>query len=257
VSSNAIVPTNAAEFGALMAGGGIGFEDTFIKPTFIELGQRTSMKHKDAQPGKLFDVLTGENKDSIQVVPLALRRGRVLFPEGGDLGAQPICRSADGIVPSPFAQYPQNRTCKECPKASWDDYDRKTGKGKPACKESWQLLVVMRDTGLPRKLKVTGMSIAPMKQLMEHLKQNAVESKMKGEGNRNIFDYTFTVGTQFVESKQGNYYTLKFSEVKRIVNVGEFGPLFVQYVQSQKAQQAETEDAQSAVEEAVEAEVQV
>jgi hypothetical protein len=256
VSTTAITPVNG-EYGELLASGGIGFEDVFIKPTFIELAQKTSMKHKDAQPGKLYDVLTGENKDSIQVVPLALRRGRVLFPEGGNLGAQPLCRSSDGLVPSPFVQFPQHHNCKECPKGSWDNYDRKTGKGKPECKEAYQMLVVIRDTGLPRKVKIGGSSIAPVKQLMEHLKQNAIESKMKGEGNRNIFDYTFTISSQYIESPKGNFYTLKFSDVKRISNIGEFGQLFVQYVQSQKAKQAEAEDAQSAVEQAVEAEVVV
>lgn len=258
---NEIVTVSPAT-AALMAAGGMGLEETFIKPTWMELLQKTT-RRKDVRPGKLFDVLTSTEYDSVQVVALNLKRGRVLFPEGGDLSAKPICRS-DGISPdgkyrpSDFAQFPQAEFCTSCPQSSWDNYDRKTGKGKPACSESWQLLYVLRETGLPRRISIKGTSISPTKQLLEQIKQDIIMAKAKNEGNRNLFDYTFTIGTQFVESSKGGYYLLKFTDVRRITNIGEFGPLFTQYVLSARARQAEQEEtAASVVGAAVEAEVPV
>ncbi len=250
--STAIVPAVKPETAAIMAMGGVGLEDTFIKPTYVELLQRTTTR-KDVHPGKLYDVLTQTEFESIEVVPLAIKRGRVLFPEDGTLGSKPLCRSDDGIEPSPFAQFPQNSTCKGCPKGSWDNYDRKTGKGKPACKEAWSLLAVMRENGLPRKIKISGMSIKPIKNLLEQLKQDVVMSRAKGEV-RNFFDYKFVIGVQTIEGSKGTYFVLKFTDVKRIAQPGEFGPMFETYVLSAKARQAEAEEARvsaEAVEEAV------
>jgi hypothetical protein len=254
--SNALVQLSSPEQQALLAGGGIGLEDVYIKPTYVELIQRTT-RRKDVKTGVLFDVLTGTEYEKMQVVPLALRRGRVYFPEGGGLGAKPLCRSSNGIQPSEFAQFKQASLCANCPKGSWENYDRKTGQGKPECKESWELLFVMRDNGLPRKITIGGMSLAPTKNLLEHIKQDAIISRANKEGNRNIFDYTFTITPQFIEGAKGSYYILGFKDVKRIQDIGEFGPLFMTYVQSKKAQQAEVEDAQGVVDEVVEAEVQI
>src|SRR5690242_4094759 len=84
-----------------LATSGLGFDDMYVKPTMVELVQRTT-RRADATPGKLYDVLTQTTLDSLRVVPLKIARGRVMFPEGGELGAQPICRSNDGVTPSPF-----------------------------------------------------------------------------------------------------------------------------------------------------------
>jgi hypothetical protein len=258
---NEIVPISP-NMAALMAAGGMGLEETFIKPTWMELLQRTS-KRKDVRPGKLFDVLTSTEYDSVQAVALNVRRGRVYFPPGGDLTAKPICR-CDGISPdgkyrpSEFAEFPQAEFCTSCAQSSWDNYDRKKGTGKPPCQEAWSMLFVLRETGLPRRINIKGTSLAPTKQLMEQVKQDIIMAKAKGEGNRNFFDYTFTISTQFVEGGKGSYYILKYTDVRRITNIGEFGPLFTQYVLSTRAHQEEkAATADSLVDAAVEAEVPV
>ncbi len=254
---NTALATVRPETAALMAAGGLGLEDTFIRPTNIELIQRTT-RRQNVRAGKLFDVLIEAELDELQVVPLAIKRGRALFPDDGGLGAKPICRSDDGVAPSQFAQFPQADLCRNCPKGSWDNYDFKTGKGKPTCKEKWQMLCVLRDSGLPRKIQIGGMSIKPTKNLLEQIKQDILIGKAKGEPMRNLFDYTFRVVPTFVEGKLGSFYVLSYKDVKRIQNPGEFGPVFEQYVLSARAKQAEAEEAKQvseAVDEAVEGEI--
>lgn len=236
---------------------GLGFDDGYIKPTYIELIQRTS-KRPDVKPGKLYDVLRQMELDAVQVVPLALRPGRVLFPDDGQLGAEPLCRSNDGIRPSPFAQFPQAEACADCPKSSWANYNRKTKQGKPPCKEKWQMLFIVRDWGLPRKISIGGMSLTPFKNLREQLKQDAVIARMNGQ-TRNLFDYTFKLSTQFVDGNKGAYFTLKFTDVKLIAEEDreQFGKLYQLYVMSQQARaaQAAEEESTEPVGEVVDAEV--
>lgn len=230
---------------------GVGLEDVYVRPSNIILVQRTNTM-PDAVVGKLFDVRNEANLDSIQVVPLQIRQKRVLFPEDGTLGAKPICRSDNGIVPSPFAEFPQHETCKGCPKGSWDDYDAKTGKGKPPCKIKYEWLFILRDSGLPRRFTVGGTSINPTKELRERLREDQIMSRAKGE-IVNIFDYTFTISPFFVQGAKGSYYVVKYSNLKRVQTPGEFGPLYEQYVVSARArkEQEEADAAEQAVEAAI------
>jgi hypothetical protein len=251
-AENAIVKPETA---ALMAAGGLGLEETFIKPTYIELIQKSS-RREDVRPGTFFDVLTSTEFTELQVVALGIKRGRVYFPEGGELSAKPICRSDDGIKPSPFAQIQQSVLCGTCGKASWDDYDKKTGHGKPSCQDAWQMLFVLRDTGLPRRINIKTYSLKATKLLLEQMKQDIIMAKAKGEGVRNIFDYTFNITSQKVDGPKGVFYILKYTNVKRLSEIGEFGPLFEQYVLSARARQAERE-VDEALEAAVEAEAPV
>lgn len=217
-----------------------GFEDVRLKPTNIELVQRTS-RVEGAIPGKLRDVLTGAHFDTIEAVPLRIFKGRVMFPPGGDLNAEPICRSNDGVVPSKFAKFPQAANCKACPKGQWVNGQ------KPACSEKWRVLLINRETGLPRYLTVGGMSLKPLKLLTEQIKQDIEMAKYKGQ-IRLPYGYAFTIGSQFVQGQKGSYYILKFTDVKYMSNPDEFGPLFKEYVMRSNQQieeQMATQDAEN------------
>jgi hypothetical protein len=211
----------------------LGLDGFSLKPALMKLVQRTTTDD-GAAPGKLFDTLSKANTDSIQVVPLSIRMGRVLFPPGGELGAEPICRSDDGEVPSPNALSPQSPTCATCdsgPKL-WKNY-KSTGK-KPDCNEKFRMLFVTRDSGLPYYINISGKSISNLKSLKDAIYRDVVSARMKGQ-TLSLFDYTFEMKPVFVQGKKGSYYVLTFVNLQRVANPGEFGAAFEEFVSRQRA----------------------
>ena len=126
-----------------------GFEDAAITPANMVVVQKTT-RDPDATPGMFKDMITGQQFKTIQIVPLKIQVNpgpRVLFEEGSPFGADPICRSNDGIKPATNSQCPQSEFCKTCKHASWDNW--KGGKATPACKENAKILFVERESFLP------------------------------------------------------------------------------------------------------------
>lgn len=222
--------------------GGLGLEGFQIKPANMKLVQRTTTG-EGVIPGKLLDDLSGAHFDSVQVVPLAIKLGRVLFPPDGELGAEPICRSDDGIVPSPNAAVPQSPKCGTCDRGPkmWANY-KNSGK-KPDCQEKYRLLFVLRDTGLPYFLTVSGKSITNLKKLKDAIFRDVISARAKGQ-NLSLFDYTFEIKPTFIQGKKGAYYVLNFQNLAKIANPGEFGTHFAEFVMRQKAHEAEATEAE-------------
>lgn len=219
---------------------GEGLEDFYLKPAQLKLVQNTTTD-EGAVKGKLFDTLSKSNYESMQVVPLAIRMGRVLFPPGGELGAEPLCRSNDGVVPAPDAQAPQSPKCATCdfgPK-NWANY-RTTGK-KPDCQEKAKMLFIDRESGLPYWITIGGKSISQLKALKAAIFREAIKLKNKGEPV-GIYDFTFLMKPIMVQGRKGSYYELVFTELRRIQNVGEFGPMYETYVKRVQAEQPEVAD---------------
>jgi len=242
--------------------GGVGFEDTLIKPSFIELIHKSSTRlgvasgfdvekgvDRELKVGDLYDVRSGRIYSEIRVVPLRLRKGRAKFIKGAGLKAKPECRSNDGIVPSPFVEFPKAKTCAECLYSKWN------GKQKPECSDKWNLMFIQRETMLPRMMNISGTSISPLKALwtqmaedmqMEKtlLMQDIQQGKKPEESKHkvlNLWDYSFTIKPVFVPQGNGgfSYHVLTFPSVKRVANPGEFGPLYQQYVLSVEARRYE------------------
>lgn len=229
----------------LMEQGGIGLESIYIKPTFVQLVQNTT-RNEEAEAGKLYDALTKTNFDYLDVIPLGYKTPRSLFPEGGELGSKPLCRSDDGVVPSPYVEYPQSNSCGNCSKSSWDSYNKATGKGKPTCKQGYQLLFILKEMGLPRLIQLNGMSIPPFKDLMENIKQSVETARFQGKGlHVNLFSYTFRISSEKKVGKLGTYYIAKFSNVMRLADPAEFKQFYIDYVISKKAREAEREAQQA------------
>lgn len=225
---------------AAMVVAGEGFEGFSLKPAVLKLVQNTTTD-EGAVKGQLFDTLSRSNFPSMQVVPLSIRVGRVMFPPDGDLGAEPICRSNDGIVPSPDAQVPQSDKCATCdhgPKM-WKDF-RATGK-KPDCQEKFRMLFVARDSGLPYYITIGGKSISHLKKLKDAIFRDVLASRMKGE-QRNLYDYTFEMKPVATQGRRGNYYELAFINLSKIKEPGEFGQLYEMFVKRAKAEEASPAD---------------
>lgn len=230
-----------------------------LKPTKLNLLQPTTRDKKGGQAGQYLDVLTGELFDEITVVPLRFSKTRSMFPPGNDLDVQPICRSNDGIVPAIDVDTPQAAQCAQCPNSRWSIVNGK--KQKPACPEKYRFLVVLKDNGMPKWLNVGGASIAPFLETMNRIKYVIFNNGLKGEGPPlELFDFYFTMSS----NNEGTYFTMKFKDVKKVLEPGTFGPLFEQYVVSAKAyQEAQAENytsvqletsADAAVSEIIEAE---
>jgi hypothetical protein len=217
-----------------------------LKPTGLVLVQNTTRDTKGARPGQILDLLTGQAYDSITVVPLRVQRSRVMFPPGADLDAEPICRSNDGINPSPFAKVPQATRCEGCSKAKW--FNRE----KPPCQEKRRMLVIVKESGLPRSITIGGKSIGPFQQLMDYIGQDVYMSRRAGH-NYHLYDYFFTISGRREVSKKGNYFVMDFGDLKKVPAPGEYADLFNQFIVQAK-RYAEEEDvaaAEQAVDNAV------
>jgi hypothetical protein len=216
----------------------VGFEGYKVTPAQMKLVQRTSTD-PEATPGKLFDTVAKSNLDSVQAVMLAFRSSRVLFPPGGELGQEPLCRSNNGVVPAADANVPQCTSCALCdhgPKV-WKTW-KKTGI-KPDCQEKQNILFVMRDSGLPYWLSIGGMSIKNFGLLKDAIFRDILSLKTKEK--RSIYDYTFEIKPLFVQGKRGSYYVLTFANIKRIDAIDEFKPAFEQFVVTQNEVEKELE----------------
>lgn len=246
MGNDALVPYNQpvpGEVAGLPAVGGIGFESFELKPVAMQLIQKPTGRIPDGVPGKFREDLTGSHFDKLRVIPLVFQTRRVMFPEGADLSAKPICRSDNGVVPSPFAEIPQAAQCALCdfgPKA-WKDY-RKTGK-KPACQEKMRIVFIDRETQLPYFLVIGGSSLSAAKKMHQAIAWNYAAQKANGL-NLSLFDFVFDMIPEMQSSKKGTYYVVKFTNLSRVANPGEFGGLYQQFVASRQK-----------IDEAVEAEV--
>jgi hypothetical protein len=223
-------------------GMGAGFDDLGpIRPSNIVLVQNTT---RVGTAGKFRDTASGEEFDELTIAILARRKSRVLFPEG-ELGAEPLCKSYDGDFPvseEVLGHPPIHKDCKTCPMASWDNYDRKTRKGKPQCKEQARILFVEKNSGLPYRLTLNGMSLKPLRTLLQVIQKDAFIAAQKGD-KRSIYDYYFTITPEKVTGKLGNFYVVGFStpEVFKPENRGKFGPLYEAYVTNAAKYKEETE----------------
>jgi len=249
--NNALATTDQTPPGVLAPGTGLeGFE---IKPAPLELVQYTT-QDTEATPGKFRDKLTGQHFDTIQVVPLSIYTTRVLFPPGADFGADPLCRSNNGIVPTQDAAVPQSDKCATCPQGPkmWARY-KETGQ-KPNCQEKARLVFVLRDTGLPYVMTVGGVSLKSIKNLKTAIARDAAAEQAKGTP-RSLFDYTFELRVQGpIVGKKGKYFVLTYGNLRKVASPGEFGPLYEKYILRQRAQD-EAVEAEEALDTAIDAEI--
>ena len=76
--------------------------------------QSTEVKAKEAASGKLKHSLTGEIYESLEFIPIAMHKSRIMFDIDNRSGA-PLCRSNDTKIGS------DGTKCSECDNATWKD----------------------------------------------------------------------------------------------------------------------------------------
>lgn len=203
-----------------------GMDNIRVRPSNIVLVQNTTRDPFGARPGQFLDTLTHEVYDEITLVPLRVSPNRVMFPPGsfgGDAG-EPICRSSDGVYPSPFAKVPQAESCAACPNSKW------VGKNKPACPERIKMLGIIKDTSLPKYFQFSGMGVKVIKLTLEAIKQDAIVMAKKSGKTYRLFSYYFTLKSQRESNSRGVYYVPRIENLLKVQDPTEFGPLFMEYV---------------------------
>jgi hypothetical protein len=240
MSTNELVHIGSQEEQALMAQGGLGLDSNEpLKPTPIKIKQPTTVA-AGVENGKFFDTLTGQTFDSLDMVPIHMFSHRKKYlSDTFKRGDVPICRSRDGIKPitdNPDLQ-PQAMTCATCPHASWKNYDRKTKKGKPTCKEFYRIVHLEKESGLPFFIDLTGKAVSTGKMAFSAIKRTAqmLNTKFQRAGNnRRLSIFDFVLRTSVVPAEDGGpYFSFKVNKIDPMsaTEAQQFGPLYMELIQ--------------------------
>ena len=159
----------------------LGPEDLIIPR--LTLVQPTS-QIDSVEAGKFFLNLTGEQFDEVQVVFLKVTKGRVYFAEDAN-ERKPLCGSPNRIKPSHRFEHPIAPTCGECPYSPWNKQEP------PVCNETYNLLGIMVDGGLPFWWSVKSTAIAPTKRLLSAI-------ALRARTGKNLFDAQAIMRSQLV-----------------------------------------------------------
>ncbi len=192
-------------------------EDDALKPSRLDLLQPIQVADEQGlTAGKFRDARSNIQFDSINVVPILIREGRVLFPPGGELGAKPICRSNDGkfpIISEDIVRQDAGNGCAKCPKAQFVRVGGKVIRSE--CNQTMSLLIAELETQMVYRYNAKGMALGPMKDLRETIAKMFRAAKLKGEY---FPPYAMTFGMTSVKIKgaKGTYYVPKFTPTGRV-----------------------------------------
>ncbi len=164
------------------------------------------------KPGWFRDTISAEEHESLRAHIVLWTRGRVYFENGGDY--LPRCQSADGARPSEDVVEPISPLCDEwderglfqpqCRLAVWH-----TGDGErrsPVCKESWSLLGIAQEDGLPFWISLKGASLKPTRQFL-----TMCHARIRMQGVH-LFQCAITLASVMVENQYGQFYIVQFRQ---------------------------------------------
>lgn len=175
------------------------------------------------KPGWYRDTVSGEEHESVRAHFVLWTRGRVYFENGGD--SLPRCKSADGAGPSPDVVEPVSPQCGE-----WDEHGLfvprcrlavwHTGDGErrsPVCKDSWNLLGIVQEDGLPFWIGIKGASLKPTRQFLTMCHARIRMQRV------HLFQCAISLASTLVENQHGQFYIVQFRRPEWI------GPEDLQY----------------------------
>lgn len=218
-----------------------GFEDFQARDIIVpdlKVGQGTSRVTDAEVTGKLYSSIDhSERHDKMRVVFVAFRHGQVMFarkPDGKpDFEAPTPCRSNDGKVPAKDIEAPIAPKCRDefgeplCPSAKWTE-----GGKKPACAETYNLVIVDVNTGMPYRFSLKGESVTTAKRLLSSLKFRAEKKKLS------IYDFEADLSLTKLTGNEGAYYAPIFGNIAE-VEAGKYRPLFEQFARARSAEEVE------------------
>jgi len=164
------------------------------------------------RPGWFRDTLSCQEHEHLRAHFLLWRRGRVFFEDSEDM--MPTCKSADGLKPSPLIEGPKADACghwngngwfvPECPLAAWRFYNGR--QCPPLCQETWSLLGVLEEDGLPFWLSLKGGSLRPARRFL------SMCHEVLRTGKHDLLDCGITLSTKLVEGRSFQYYVVQLSD---------------------------------------------
>ena len=176
----------------------LGRED-IVMPK-IKLLQATSMEVSSgkAKPGQFFNLTTDEVLDTVDdIVLLCLGHSRIKFQQPFKRGAQPLCRSFDGICST------DGVVCKTCKDCDWNSLEE--GQTKPACNMGYTWLAVKYDEngnfGVPFRFIVSGAGVSELKKFITTLSTTGYPP----------FIFRAQISSEQKTSDQGVYFIPKFA----------------------------------------------
>ena len=157
-------------------------------------------------------------RECLDMIPLKVQRGRVCW--GSEFGADPICRSADNLVPDPHfwrtrPGNPPSGLCGRvmagrwrpvCPLAQW------SGGARPPCDLVYNLLFLDAKDRLPFLMSYHGAAVKPVRGFLTRL----VRLRLK-----RLSDVTVRLSARKVEGPEWMYYVPGFSNI-RLNGEGEY-----------------------------------
>lgn len=202
------------------------------KPSIFKIIQPTAKDYFGGKPGMFLDTNDNSVYESLNVIPLRMSTGRALFPtyDPSIPPQEPLCKSNNGLVPSPFVEHPVSSKCGDlvnggfvahCPNAKWNN--RKP----PVCSDNRMLMFINTETELPCFIQFKGVSVKPYETGMGKIASDR-RTPAKRALNLQLYDYMFTLKT--AKSATSNTYHVVIDNLKQVPEPGQYFHFFDQYV---------------------------
>jgi hypothetical protein len=192
------------------------FEDDLVIPRYA-IVQPTS---HEGTPGTFRSNLSGEERQELQLVPLRIQRGRVLWSD--TLGEDPVCKSTDGMVPAPVIEKSVNDACcvlagrrlrPICPMATWQRNEP------PKCRDTYSMIGLDLETQTPVMLAFHGTGIRAVRVLRTMIFQRRLS----------LFDATCTLRLRKEQNGKGAYFVPEFVDVRQVDPPGKHREMYEQF----------------------------
>jgi hypothetical protein len=206
-----------------------GFEDLLDDDLVIPRYAIVQPTSHEGTPGTFRSNLSGEERTELHLVPLRIQRGRVLWSD--TLGEEPICKSLDGIVPSPTVERPVHDTCSvlsgrrlrpTCPTAMWQRTPNGDGPGRnepPQCRDTYSLIGLDLETGAPFAMSFRGTGIRAVRVLRTLIFQKHLA----------LYDAECVLRLRREQNGKGSYYVPEFGDVRQVNQPGMHRSLYDQF----------------------------
>jgi hypothetical protein len=226
-ASRGIVPLPVASATTALATVPVGLEQLYEDDLVIPRVSMVQPTSREGTPGRLRSNLTGDERETIDLVVLRVQRGKVLW--SATLGEDPVCKSNDGLMPAASVEHPQSDVCCEvrgahlrpvCPAATWRP---KPGNGgrlmPPACRDTYTVIALDLATETPFMMALHGSGLRAVRVLRTVLLQRHL----------NIYDAACTLRLRKQTNGKGTYYVPEFTDVGPVEPPGRFRDRFEQF----------------------------
>lgn len=200
------------------------YQDDLVIPR-VAVVQPTS---REGTPGRLRSNLTGDERETIDLVVLRVQRGKVLW--SATLGEDPVCKSNDGLVPASSVEHPQSDRCcvvagrhlkPVCPGAAWRPSNGNGGRlAPPTCRDTYSVIALDLATESPFMMALHGSGLRAVRVFRTVLLQRRL----------NIYDAACTLRLRKQTNGKGSYYVPEFTDVRAVDPPGRYRGQYEQFV---------------------------